>query len=171
MAWFEGHLGKRLLSHWSNFWKSMVGVFSIHFPPLLTQIGWKKHIINLVDLDQRGSYRHTICVDDCSFMRHSPGRSPLDWVETICEIAHVMGVLYSSGQSWDNMWSLVVLLWTELRRLEMVSCQTPMDLMDLVELAWDGFPDGTSMDLVELICWEWRPCGWAQVDMSLVAEY
>jgi len=27
--------------------------------------------------------RRCIYVVDCSFMRHSPGRSPLDWVETI----------------------------------------------------------------------------------------
>jgi hypothetical protein len=31
----------------------------------------------------------------------------------------------------------------------MVSCLTPMDL---VESTWDGSPDGTPMDLVELIC-------------------
>jgi hypothetical protein len=43
------------------------------------------------------------------------------------------------------VWSLVVLLWTELRRLEMVSCHTPIDLVELTS-------DGTPMDLVELIC-------------------
>jgi hypothetical protein len=47
------------------------------------------------------------------------------------------------------VWSLVVFLWTELRRLEMVFCQTPMDL---VESTSDGSLDGTPMDLVELIC-------------------
>jgi hypothetical protein len=40
-----------------------------------------------------------------------------------------MGVSYSSGLSGDDMWSPIMLLWIELRRLEMVSCQTPMDLV------------------------------------------
>jgi hypothetical protein len=49
-------------------------------------------------------------------MRHSPYRSPLDGVEKIFENAYVIGESYSYGMSSDDMcWSLVVLLWTELR--------------------------------------------------------
>jgi len=68
-------------------------------------------------------------------MRHPLGHSPLDWIESICERAHVMGVSFSFGLSWDDVcpcvgcapdfglscydvWSLVYssgLSWDELR--------------------------------------------------------
>jgi hypothetical protein len=42
----------------------------------------------------------------------------------------VMGVSYSSGRNLDDVWSLFVFLWTELRQLDMVSYHTPMDLVE-----------------------------------------
>ena len=66
------------------------------------------------------------CVDDYSFMRHSLGHSPLDWVETICENAHVMGESYSSRLSWDDVCGLLLcssrmswvnLIWSHVRFL------------------------------------------------------
>jgi hypothetical protein len=46
------------------------------------------------------------------------------------------------------MCSLFVLLWTELRRIEIVSCQNPMELVEF-DSTCDDSPYGTPMDLVE----------------------
>jgi hypothetical protein len=81
-------------------------------PPHRGDIGWDRFLLRQFGLQSYSLFpSYKLCdnmenaslaersVVDCSFMRHSPGHSPLDLVETIYERTHVMGVSYSSGLS------------------------------------------------------------------------
>ena len=92
-------------------------------------------------------------------------RQTLDWVVMTCGLLSTP--LDWVEMTWDGLLPCTPLDWVESTWDGLLTF-TPMDL---VESAWYGSPNGTPMDLVELIYWEWRPCGWAQVDVSLVVEH
>jgi hypothetical protein len=107
-----------------------------------------------------------ICESPCVGCAHVMGvHQTLDWVVMTCGLLSTP--LNWVEMTWDGLLPCTPLDWVESAWDGLLPC-TPMDL---VELAWDGSPDGTPVDSVELICWVWRPCGWAQVDVSLVAEH
>ena len=119
-------------------------------------------------------------VVDCSFMRHPPDRSPLDWVETSVRESPSVGCASNSGLSCDDVWSLVYssgLSWDDLRwspalyssGLSWVGLRWSPALYSC-GLSWVGLR-WYSYGLSWVIYWVGCPCGWAQVDVSLVVEH